>query len=100
MATTPEGKFKTDFRKKLKKLGALTVLQYKQDATTVKGFPDSLAIFEGVVIFIEFKASKRAKYQPGQREWTKRLNDNCHYAYIVYPENADEILKEIKEIVG
>lgn len=99
MAITPEGKFKSDFRKELKKLGALTVLQYKQDATTVKGFPDSIAIFEGVTIFIEFKAHKNAKFQPLQKEWNTRLNENCHYAYIVYPENSDNILKEIKEIV-
>ena len=100
MATTPEGKFKSDFRKGLKRLGALTVLQYKQDATTVKGFPDSIAIFEGITVYIEFKKSKSAKYQPGQKEWIQRLNDNCHYAYVVYPENAKEILAEIKEIVG
>lgn len=97
--TTPEGQFKTNFRKKLKKLGALTVLQYKQDATTVKGFPDSIAIFEGITIFIEFKKSKSAKFQPGQKEWNKKLNENCHYAYIVHPGNADDVLNEIKELV-
>lgn len=94
-----ESEFKKTFCKKLKKLGALTVLQYKQDATTVAGFPDSLAIFEGIVVFIEFKKSKRASFRPGQKEWHKKLNDANHFAYIVMPENADEVLDEIKQLL-
>lgn len=96
---TPEGKFKQKFCRELKKLGAIAILQYKQDATTVKGFPDTLAIFDGVVIFIEFKASKNAKFQPLQKEWNTRLNEAFHFAYIVYPENSEKILNEIKELL-
>lgn len=96
-----ESDFKTKFQNKIKKnLKPLAVLQYKQDSTTVKGFPDTLVIFEGAVVFIEFKKSKTAKFQPGQKEWIKKLNDNCHFAYVCHPSNADEIYEEIKAIVG
>lgn len=94
-----ESDFKSNFCKRLKKLGAVAILQYEQNAKTVKGFPDTICVFEGIVIFIEFKASKRAKYQPLQKEWVAKLNEKCHYAYIVFPENADEVYNEIKEIV-
>lgn len=94
-----ESSFKTSFQKKLKRVvKPVAILQYKQDATTVKGFPDTIVILEGVTIFIEFKQSKRAKFQPLQKEWIKKLNDNGHFAFICYPENADEVLEKIKEI--
>ena len=59
---TPEGKLKKRVCSELKKLGC-TVLQYKQDSTTVKGFPDTIVLLpEGLTIFIEFKKSKTAKF--------------------------------------
>ena len=97
--TTPESKFKTKFCKELKKLGAVTILQYKQDSTTVKGFPDTIAIFEGFVVFIEFKASKTARFQPLQKEWLARLEEANHFTYVVHPSNASEILNQIKELL-
>lgn len=97
---TPEGKFKKAFLAKVKKeCKPVAILQYKQDSTTVKGFPDSQVILEGACVFIEFKASKRAKFQPLQKEWIQKLNDNCHFGYVCYPENQEEILEEIKKLV-
>lgn len=90
-----EKDFKADFRAKLKKLHC-DVLQYKQDATTLVGFPDTIVLLpEAAPVFIEFKKTKTSPYRPGQKEWIKKLNDRCYFAYVVYPENADEILEEI-----
>lgn len=95
-----ERDFKQAFQKRLKKeVKPVAILQYKQDATTIKGFPDTLVILEGVVIFIEYKRSKRAKYQEGQKLWHDRLEDAGHFSFYVYPENADEVLNEIKRLV-
>ena len=101
MATTPEGKLKTHFVKELKKRVKLTtVLQYKQDATTVKGFPDTIILGpEAVTVFIEFKKSKRAKFRPGQKEWGKKLLERNFLYYLVYPENEKEVLDELTEIL-
>lgn len=99
MSNTPEGKIKSNFCSDLRKLGC-TVLQYKQDATTVKGFPDTIVLLpEGLTIFIEFKAHKNSAFRPGQKEWNKKLNDRNFFAYIVYAENADDIMKDIKRLL-
>ena len=96
---TPEGKFKKKVCSQLKKWGA-TVLQYKQDSTTIKGFPDTIVLLpESLVIFIEFKKSKTAKFQPLQKEWNKKLNDRNYFAYIMYPENEKEIMAEIMNLI-
>ena len=101
MATTPEGKLKQHFIKELKKRVKLTVvLQYKQDATTVKGFPDTILLGpEAVTIFVEFKRSKRAKFQPLQKEWGQKLVEKNFFYYLVYPENENEVLDELTEIL-
>ena len=96
---TPEGKFKKSFCSQLKKLGC-TVLQYTQGVGTVKGVPDTIVLLpEGLTIFIEFKASKTAKFQPLQKEWNKKLNDRNFFAYICYPENSKEIMGEIRRLL-
>lgn len=99
MATTPEGKFKKAFLTKLKRAVKPTaILQYEQSSTTVKGFPDTIVVLEGITIFIEFKASSRSKFQPLQKEWNQKLTDNGHFAFICYPQNENEVLEEIKRI--
>lgn len=94
-----ERDFKQSFQRRLRKeIKPVAILQYKQDSTTVAGFPDTLIILEGITIFIEFKRSRTAKFRPGQKEWIKKLNDTNHFAFVCYPENADEVLAEIKRI--
>ncbi len=96
---TPEGKLKKRVCAQLRKWHC-TVLQYKQDATTVKGFPDTIVLLpESVVIFIEFKRSKTAKFQPLQKQWNEKLLDRNYFAYIMYPENEKEIMAEIKTLL-
>lgn len=94
-----EADFKQKFCKKLKAMKC-TVLQYKQDATTVAGFPDTIVLLpESLVVFLEFKKSKNAKYRPGQKEWGVKLTDRGFYHWFVYPEIADKVLEEIKELI-
>lgn len=96
---TPEGKLKKRVCQTLRKWHC-TVLQYKQDATTIKGFPDTIVLLpESVVIFIEFKRSKTAKFQPLQKQWNQKLLDRNYFAYIMYPENEKEIMAEIKTLL-
>ena len=94
-----ERNFKKSFRTRIKRaVHPLAILQYKQDSTTVAGFPDTLVILESITVFIEFKNSKTAKFRPGQKEWIEKLNEKGHFAWVCYPENADGILEEIKRI--
>lgn len=101
MAKTPEGNVKTKFIKDLKKRVKLTtVLQYKQDATTVKGFPDTIILGpEAVTVYIEFKKARNATFQPGQKYWGDRLKERNFLYYCVSPQNAEEVLNELEEIL-
>lgn len=97
-SNTPEGNFKKSFCSRLRKLGC-TVFQ-NQGVGIPKGFPDtSVLLPEGLTIYIEFKASKSAKFQPLQKEWIKKLNDRNFFAYVCYPANADDIMKDIKRLL-
>lgn len=96
-----ESDFKKKFCARLKKEvkpKPLAIIQYKQDSTTLSGFPDTIIFLEALTVFIEFKKSKTARFRPGQKEWIQKLNDNGHFAFVCYPENADEVLEEIKKI--
>ena len=39
------------------------------------------------------------QFRPGQKEWGQKLLANNFFYYCVYPENADEVLKELTEIM-
>ena len=94
-----EKDFKKNFCKSLKRLGC-NVLQYQQSATTLAGFPDTIVLLpESLVIFLEFKKSKTAKYRPGQKEWKEKLEERGFYHWFVYPENAEQVFEEIKELI-
>lgn len=94
-----EKDFKKNFCKSLKRLGC-NALQYQQSATTLAGFPDTIVLLpESLVVFLEFKKSKTAKYRPGQKEWKEKLEERGFYHWFVYPENAEQVLEEIKSIV-
>lgn len=96
-----EADFKKNFQARLKKeVHPTAILQYKQDATTVAGFPDTILLGpEAVVVFIEYKKSKNAKFRPGQKEWGEKLLERNFFYYLVHPENADSVLAELKEIL-
>ena len=96
-----EADFKKKFCARLKKEvkpKPLAIIQYKQDSTTLSGFPDTIVFLEALTVFIEFKKSKTARFRPGQKEWIQKLNDNGHFAFVCTPETADEVLEEIKKV--
>lgn len=97
-SSTPEGNFKKSFCSELRKLGC-TVFQ-NQGVGVPRGFPDtSVLLPEGLVVFIEFKASKTAKFQSLQKEWIKKLTDRQYFAWVCYPENRDKIMNGIKRLL-
>ena len=97
-SSTPEGNFKKSFCSELRKLGC-TVFQ-NQGIGVPRGFPDtSVLLPEGLTVFIEFKASKTAEFQPLQKEWIKKLTDRQYFAWVCYPGNRDKIMNEIKRLL-
>lgn len=91
----------SDFQAKvIKYLRSKGCIAYKmqQNATTRIATPDVLFLKEGFWGCIECKASKNAKFQPGQKEMVKRL-DEWSWAKVAYPENWAEIKAELDKIL-
>lgn len=61
---------------------------------------NSLIIFfkDGFWGALEVKKSKTAKFQPLQKEMVAKM-DEMSWARVVYPENWEEIQKELEEIL-
>ena len=59
------------------------------------GAPDRLFVYGKKWGVIEFKASENAPFRPGQRETLQHLKTMCDFVYVVYPENWEEVKKDL-----
>lgn len=63
------------------------------------GCPDVIALIDGGGwVALECKASSKAKFQPLQKPTIAKL-DKMFYSKAVYPENWNEIKKELEQII-
>ena len=92
-----EANFQSKVVKWLKSQGCV-VLKYEQNSTTHAGVADVFFCKEGFYGFIETKKNRNAKFQPLQKRFIEKMNE-WSYGRVVYPENFDEIKKELKEIL-
>ena len=89
-----ESKFEAKFCKDLK--DTYKAMCLKSDKANITGFPDRTIIMpDGLVIFIEFKKSKEAAFQPLQELQIKKLRDMGHVVFVCYPDNRDEVWEAI-----
>ena len=89
-----ESKFEAKFCKDLK--DTYKAMCLKSDKANITGFPDRTIIMpDGLVVFIEFKKSKDASYQPLQKVQLQKLKNFDHVVFECYPENRDEVWNEI-----
>lgn len=63
-----------------------------------KGTSDVFFCKEGFYGFLECKKSKNASRQPGQEQFVKKM-DEWSYAKVVYPENWEEVSKELEQML-
>lgn len=98
MSRGPEGVFQDLVVKDLKSMG-LAVIKCQAGPGVPTGFPDILALGEGIYFALECKASARAKKQPRQDYWIDKLNE-WSYAAFIYPTNWEKVKAEIKYMVG
>ena len=96
-----------DYQKKLvKKLQATFpgCIVLKNDAQLKQGIPDLLILFKDKWVALEVKRSE-AEYQkavtgkgrPNQDLRVERMNE-MSYASFIYPENEEQVFKEMKEV--
>lgn len=80
----------TKIIKFLKSKGAY-VIKTRGGPGTPTGCPDIIFLYEGAWGVIEVKASKTAKYQPGQKATLERLGAWSPFCFVAYPDNWLEI---------
>lgn len=82
----------------LKQKGSV-VLKLSATPGIPSGFPDVLALLDGGgYIALEIKSSEKARFQPLQKEWLKKL-DEMYVARVVHPENWVQIRAELETLI-
>lgn len=69
-----------------------------ENATTQRGVADIFFCFEGFYGWLEVKKSRNAPKRPGQQAFIDKM-DEWSWAKFVYPENWEEVKKELTKIL-
>lgn len=69
----------------------------KNDSGYIQGFPDWTILYKDKWAVLEAKREKNAAKQPNQDYYVEQL-DGMSFSRFVYPENKDEVLRELHEI--
>lgn len=89
-----------DYQKKLVKKLKETFpgcIVLKNDAQLKQGIPDLLILFKDKWVALEVKKSETAKHRPNQ-DWKVEHMNEMSYASFIYPENEEQVFKEMKEV--
>lgn len=96
--STAEARLQAKIIKWLKLKGCV-VIKLSATPGVPNGIPDVLFLLDGGGWgFLEVKASEKAKFQPLQKQWVKKLDD-MYWARVVYPENWLEIRDELETLI-
>lgn len=66
----------------------------KNDSSYIQGFPDWTILYKDKWAVLEAKRAKDAKKQPNQEYYVDQLNA-MSYSSFVYPENKEDVLREL-----
>lgn len=90
-----ESGFQSKLIKELKNMfdGCIVV---KNDAGYIQGIPDLLVLYKNKWAALECKKNAKAKKQPNQEYYIKRMN-NMSFSRFIYPENKEEVLYELQQ---
>lgn len=69
----------------------------KNDPNYIQGFPDWTIFYKNKWAVLEAKRDKNARKQPNQDYYVNRLND-MSFSRFIYPENKDEVLRELEQV--
>ena len=91
----PENKFQASLIKELKETFPGCIVM-KNDASYIQGIPDLLVLYKDKWGALEVKKSKNAPKRPNQEYYVNRMNE-MSFSRIIYPENKEDILSELRE---
>lgn len=66
--------------------------------TSIRGTPDLLVCCNGKFVALELKRSQNAPATELQKYNIVKINDCLGFAAIVYPENLEDIIKQLEDI--
>lgn len=69
----------------------------KNDSSYIQGIPDWTILYKDKWAVLEAKREKNASKQPNQEYYVSQL-DGMSYSRIVYPENKEEVMNELRTI--
>lgn len=90
-----ESEFQSNLKKELTEKFPGCIIT-KLDANNIQGIPDLLILYNDQWATLENKKSSKATKQPNQEYYVNRMND-MSFSRFIYPENKDEVLKELEE---
>ena len=92
----PEAKFQSNLKKSLKSKFDDCYI-FKTNCNEMQGAPDLLVAWRGKCGYLECKRSATASHRPNQDYRVNKINEEGGFARFIYPENRDEVLKEMEE---
>lgn len=69
----------------------------KNDSGYIQGFPDWTILYKDKWAVLEAKREEKAKKQPNQEHYVNKLDD-MSFSRFVYPENKEQVLRELEQI--
>lgn len=89
-----ESKFQSELINELEKIFHGCVI-LKNDTSYLQGFPDLTILYKNKWAVLECKKSRNAPFQPNQEYYLNLLGE-MSLAFVVYPENKEEVLDELQ----
>lgn len=71
----------------------------KNDAGYIQGFPDLTLLWRDRWATLECKKDAKASHQPNQ-EYYVQVTDDMSFSRFIYPENEEEVLRELQQTFG
>jgi hypothetical protein len=93
-----ENKYQSELIKKISTLFPQSMV-LKNDPNYIQGVPDLLVLCDERWAMLEVKASAKASHRPNQEYYVEKL-EHIGFARFVYPENEDEVLRDLNQYFG
>ena len=90
-----ESKFQSNLIKELKAMFPGCIIM-KNDASYTQGIPDLLVLHNDRWAALECKQAANSRRRPNQAYYIDRMNE-MSYANFIYPENKEEVLRELQQ---
>lgn len=90
-----EGAYKTKLIKRLHVMFPGIVI-LKNDPNYLQGVPDLVLLYYNKWGMLETKRAEKAELQPNQ-DYYIELFDNMSFAAFIFPENEEEVLRELQQ---